>query len=545
MIDYKSGYDPKYGYNRNAFAHKPLQLKILSRTIKMITTPIGLASEAIHTYRDKKRSQSISEAMETDTTEEASIEKTASPSKDQGDQGASVYVEAPADQAESLIASGQAVPADGETPTHELVPERDEDDGIERDEADWALDDAASEIEENEELDSIRNTDEEGHGASPQAARSNLAFPVILPQRRPGTKARGFVRAYAPVLQDSGIDEKAFLSFLKDFHRAAQASPVFDVVMVATAIVGVYPDIIVGATVQAIQIAAKIGQEAQERWRTNKFLDQANREIFAPKGLFALIITYKPGNSERAEIGTMTIDLGATAIAKYGDPLEKAQAAEAGGEEQEKSKRIDEVKEKMKRLRIASGETHGEAELPVNCAPLIFPALDAVADAATKEAGNESVAGNIKDKSKSASKFVSNYFDRRAQAVYAFENPDSTLTAQMAPVAPQFKSRFADPNNAVNTHLFTLITGGRYKAEPLGARRRWEKAQRKAAEKRAQGIKEKPAKRLLQENVLYLMVVNMPTEQELEKARKKMEEAKEKKAAARKTAQQQEGSSSS
>ena len=53
----------------------------------------------------------------------------------------------------------------------------------------------------------------------------------------------------------------------------------------------------------------------------------------------------------------------------------------------------------------------------------------------------------------------------------------------------------------------------------LGARRRYE---RKAAEKRAQAIVEKPRKRLLQENVLYLMVVNMPTQQELEEARKRL-----------------------
>ena len=67
----------------------------------------------------------------------------------------------------------------------------------------------------------------------------------------------------------------------------------------------------------------------------------------------------------------------------------------------------------------------------------------------------------------------------------------------------------------------------------LGARRRYERAQRKEAEKRAQGIRTKPRKRLLSESVLYLMVVNMPTEQELEKAKKEIQEAKERKAAAK------------
>ena len=34
-----------------------------------------------------------------------------------------------------------------------------------------------------------------------------LRFPVILPQRRPYAKKRGFVHAYAPMLMDCGIDE--------------------------------------------------------------------------------------------------------------------------------------------------------------------------------------------------------------------------------------------------------------------------------------------------------------------------------------------------
>ena len=68
----------------------------------------------------------------------------------------------------------------------------------------------------------------------------------------------------------------------------------------------------------------------------------------------------------------------------------------------------------------------------------------------------------------------------------------------------------------------------------LGARRRYGRAQRKAAEKRAQDTREQPSKRLLQENVLYPMVVNMPTEEELAKAERDMQSAKEKKAVCKK-----------
>ena len=438
MGDYESGFDPKYGYNRNAFAHKTLGTALMGRVVKLIVTPIGLGSEAIHHLRDKKkRSESQPDAVAADATTSIAAEETrpqdnASPSEGLGD---SVYVNVPENQADELIASYQAVLADGETATHELVPEQLKNDGFERDEADWALDEAASETEEKDEsLAQVQSDKEEPSTETStlgmqlgkpkadthlkNAPLKKLPFPVILPQRRPGTKTRGFVRAYAPVLQDPGIDQEMFLRFLKNFHSAAQASPIFDIIMIATGIVGLYPDAMVGLAVQAVQIMAGIGQEVQERWRTNKFLDQANKDFFIPKGLFALIVTYKPGHSDQTEVETQTVDLGASAMAKYGDDLvapEKTTSNE--GEEREKQKRMDEMKEKMKKLRIASGETK-EAEIPVTCAPLSFPALDAIADNAQKDGNTDGVANSIKAKAKSSSKFVNEYFDRRAQATY-------------------------------------------------------------------------------------------------------------------------------
>ena len=38
-----------------------------------------------------------------------------------------------------------------------------------------------------------------------------LSMPVIIPERRPGFKTRGFVRAYAPVLEEAGIDQDTFI----------------------------------------------------------------------------------------------------------------------------------------------------------------------------------------------------------------------------------------------------------------------------------------------------------------------------------------------
>jgi hypothetical protein len=56
----------------------------------------------------------------------------------------------------------------------------------------------------------------------PPAQPQRLPCPVIIPQRRPGAKKRGFVRAYAPVLADCGISQDVFLKFISDFHKASQ-----------------------------------------------------------------------------------------------------------------------------------------------------------------------------------------------------------------------------------------------------------------------------------------------------------------------------------
>ncbi len=54
-----------------------------------------------------------------------------------------------------------------------------------------------------------------------------LKCPIVIPQRRPGSKTRGFVRAYAPVLLEHDIDQETFLTFLKSFHKASQVSRPF------------------------------------------------------------------------------------------------------------------------------------------------------------------------------------------------------------------------------------------------------------------------------------------------------------------------------
>lgn len=138
-------------------------------------------------------------------------------------------------QAKELIETGQAVPVEDK---HEGPVGSGE---IDEDEAYWELDEAvALEDPSSTMLDEEPKGDEPkgdepkpdvhklvqkfltAHPAPPQPLTGPLECPVIMPQRRPHTKARGFVRAYAPALEDAAIDQDTWMDFLKTFHKSQQ-----------------------------------------------------------------------------------------------------------------------------------------------------------------------------------------------------------------------------------------------------------------------------------------------------------------------------------
>ena len=330
----------------------------------------------------------------------------------------------------------------------------------ESDEANWQLDDAVDEEERENESDEhpIEPSNSAKPGSIPSSkegrqhyvdnivhaflakystlqppgstdATGQLPCPVIIPQRRPHDKKRGFVRAYAPVLQPCGIDQEAFLAFLKAMHQSSKAAPVFRVINIAALIAGVVPSItamIVSAVVQAVALTAI---EVQGNMRTNDFLTQMNLAFFRPRGLFCLIFKYKPEDTATNE----TVDISSTILRTI-------------------SASSSRFKQTITKASRASAHTKGEMAMP-EVAPLIFPALDDIyARSATPQTKKESM--------KRKGKFVANYFDKRAQAAYKVENPDSVL-ANSNIQEHKFASRFADPNHPVNSgHPIALLTGG-------------------------------------------------------------------------------------
>ena len=231
-------------------------------------------------------------------------------------------------------------------------------------------------------------------------------------------------------------------------------------------------------------------------FRTNTFLDEINAHFFHPRGLHALLMSYKP--SERSKWSSAPLDISHT-ITKSLTPSSSTAGKIKGN------------------LKFTSGKSYTELALPA-AAPLIFPDLDAAA-----QVDEDTEAAKKKQNAfKKSSKFIGDYMDRRARAEYNAENPESLLSV---PESKPFASRYSDPNHpAVTGGLISLVTGGH--VDP----RRPRKEARKARGPRGPIGKirkvtgtDKPLKKIMRQDVVYLLVVNLPSEEELEATRKEME----------------------
>ena len=112
--------------------------------------------------------------------------------------------------------------------------------------------------------------------------------------------------------------------------------------------------------------------------------------------------------------------------------------------------------------------------------------------------------------------------DRRARAEYNAENPESLLSV---PDNKPFASRYSDPNHpAVTGGLISLVTGGR--VQPRRPIREARKARGPIGKIRKATGTDKPLRKILRQDVVYLLVVNLPSEEELEAGRKEMEREK-------------------
>ncbi|KAH0037859.1 hypothetical protein KCU78_g1597, partial [Aureobasidium melanogenum] len=253
--------------------------------------------------------------------------------------------------------------------------------------------------------------------------RDKLPFPIIIPQRRPADRSRGLVRAYPPILETRGIDQTTFIDFIETFNKSTQATKwiaALNLASIGTICLPTVTSILVSMAITAATTAA---MEVQGRYKTNKFLDKMNKGFFMPKGLFCLVLTWNPDTDD----ARTAVDF-------------NSMAAKVMNAQNESF---------MTSLRKSNGKTYGEFQWP-EMAPLIYPGLDALASTP----GASSTKSSLQKKRR----FIEDYMDRRAQAKFAKDNPNSALAAGPK---PEFASRFADPSHPANSgSLVALLSGG-------------------------------------------------------------------------------------
>lgn len=510
-------------------------MPIVRKLVKGIGSGIGLASEAIADHKDKKAAK------------ERGVSPHPAGEIEAGEGSRAIPVAAPQGDEKGVDQDTKALVGKGEDDSDSSSVSSSD---LDNDQAEWALDEAAEELEQPPPsyseasatspatAEEIANTFLARHKLTPTSAASQkfqpLPCPVILPQRRPKDKTRGFVRAYAPLLGScSGIDQQTFLDFINDLDRASKASPVFDVINLACFAVGLVPNPIAMAVSISVQIASRTAQEVQSRSRRNAYLDQINESLFKPRGLYCLIMTFKPDNPHDPVLG-MDVTMSGN-ISSTDQALVKATSISDS-----------ELRQKLKALRLTSGVSKGEISLPES-APLIYPALDAAAQAALdrEAAGGEGdgVPAEEKKKKKNALSasggFLANYLDRRAQASFQGMHPDSKMTMPLPPPDKKFASRFSDPNHPANSGtILGLLTGGHFDPK---AKRAGRKAQRRAR-RRGYKLSETDVRnaemgrlprrrkgligRVLHKDVLYLTVVNLPSEAEMKEIMQQLDRVK-------------------
>ncbi|GAB1316908.1 hypothetical protein MFIFM68171_07118 [Madurella fahalii] len=263
-----------------------------------------------------------------------------------------------------------------------------------------------------------------------QNPNSKLGLPVVLVQRRPKARARGFVRAYAPVLADVGIDQETFLDFIDTFNKALEPNPwLYAINLAGLAGVESHEPLMMLLGV-GVGMATEVIMEGHSRFRSNTFLDCVNAEMFIPRGVVCLVVTWRPDLSEDQDI-----------IAAVGFDGQR-RAAEASGETG-LAKKIQDLTSQMQRITKHSNGAFNWAET----APLVFPPPDTA-----PSAGKDNVADR-------AERWLDEHMDKRAQAKWTADNTKPPIGNALP--KPEFRSRYADPNHPASSgDIVAFLTGG-------------------------------------------------------------------------------------
>jgi hypothetical protein len=237
--------------------------------------------------------------------------------------------------------------------------------------------------------------------------------------------------------------------------------------------------------------------------RSNKYLDDMNEKFFKRHGLYALVMAYDPESPDLIETADMNTSVLTSIASRDGRTGRPSRFANAAGKAR-------------------------EIEIPES-APLVFPGLDELDESQKLNAFQRT--GHR----------LGEYFDRRAQVKFEQQHPNSKLVVQQE---KHFVSRFSDPNHPANSgSLVALLSGGkidtteadRHKKERRATKRQYRDARRVARGREPRYDQTGMAKRapqggikgLMKSDVLYLMIVNYPSEAELREAAQVLDTMKE------------------
>ncbi|KAL6876954.1 hypothetical protein J3F83DRAFT_430846 [Trichoderma novae-zelandiae] len=485
---------------------------LVTGLVQSVAAGIGLASESYHNHQEKKKAQAATAATSGESSravhnDEARPENSSDRSRDERRH---ISHERDGDGSSESDDSDGPVRVDQKT-SRDL------------EEASWQLDAAQLQLEPPPDYATVMGQDLDVHAmaegfvrshplpSNQQVQRQGLPMPVILPQRRPGERARGFIQAYAPLLQEAGIDEATFIDFVKQLNMATAPSPWIHAINLAAVAAQSVPEPVTIAVSIAAQTGTQVSLQAHSRSKTNTFLNKMNAEFFRPLGLIAVIMTWKP--SRAGEVVTQVT---------FDAALEQATQNASGP-------RPGAASGFNNKMQASHGTT--SFEWPES-APLVFPTLDKLAS--TPE-GRQAVedAGKKPNGVMRSVNFATDYMDKRSQAQWANEHPESRL-AQLN-VKPEFHSRYADPNHPASSgSLLALLTGGavsgrvseRRRAKRDGrAARREHRSERKEAKREQRGptiigtvgprALIRGIKKFIHEDVLYLMIANLPSTEEM------------------------------
>lgn len=440
--------------------------------VRLIGSGVGLAAEAIASKKQRSRSRSPGADLSPQSSASSSRDIGASPSTKHSEKeplkaseaqedfkdpppAYEQVVEVPEERAAELIANGKALPLDekrGSSPGRDFYEDdSDSNSDSEGDEANWALDEAAEEVATpRAEVPKLKygmlaQPTIESFSAvvmakcpPPTHPTNPLRQPIIIPQRRPGVRDRGFIHAYSPDLAEKGISQEVFLSFIQNFHAASQASPLLNVVFVSASVAGLVPEPVTRITGTVIQFAAGAAIYLQTTQRTHSFLDEMNDKLFKPRGLYAMVMKYTPQGTR--PISVQQADLN-TIISRESAPHKSYQNFRA----------------------VSAGRSYGAIEMP-DSAPLVFPALDEAAQTQDPAKAN---------RLKSSMGFETDYYDKRAQASYVCpflsfphnyqlssfspplspNNPPTTSSTKIPPNASTCPTPPSQPASAIPTTL--------------------------------------------------------------------------------------------